>query len=125
MDARKSQTSLSRAGARPGLSILLLCVKSPGLYHGLWEVGFNLISAGKVLAFPLENDPQHSTERTSPVGMVREGFLKEGTSDFIQPELSLFLRVLAKASLRQRDCHEEKPEFRDLRGCRPFLLLHK
>lgn len=41
--------------------------------------------------------------------MVREGFLKEATADFIQPELSLFLRVLAKASLRQRDCQKGKP----------------
>lgn len=92
---------------------------------GLWEVGFNLIRAGKVLAFPFENEPQHSTERISPVGMIRESFLEEGTSAFIQPELSLLLRVLAKASLRPRDCQKEKPGFRALWGCRPFLLLHK
>lgn len=57
--------------------------------------------------------------------MLRAGFLEEGTRDFIQPELSQLLRVLAKASLRQRDCQKEKAGFRALRGCRPFLLLHK
>lgn len=41
--------------------------------------------------------------------MVREDSLEEGTSEFIQPELSLLLRVSAKASLRQRDCQEGKP----------------
>lgn len=30
-----------------------------------------------------------------------EGFLEEATADFMQPELSLRLKVLPKASLRQ------------------------
>lgn len=48
-------------------------------------------------------------ERTWPVGMVREGFLEEAIADFIQPVLSLLLKVLAKASLKQRDCQKGKP----------------
>lgn len=72
--------------------------------RGLWEVGFNSICVGEASASPLENDPQHS-----PVGMIREGFLEEGTGDFIQPELSLCLRVLAKASLKQMNFQKGNP----------------
>ena len=46
--------------------------------------------------------------------MVREGFLEE-TADFIYPELSLCLRVLAKASLSQMNCHKGEP--RNLECC--------
>lgn len=46
--------------------------------------------------------------------MIREDFLEEGTGDFIQPELSLLLKVLAKASLRQWDCQKGKPGLRTL-----------
>lgn len=48
--------------------------------------------------------------------MVREGFPEEVIADFIQPELSLLLRVLAKASLEQRTAKKGSPGLRALAG---------
>lgn len=57
--------------------------------------------------------------------MIREGFLEEGTADFIQPELSLCLRVLAKASLSLQITRKGTPGSRVSLGLRSFLFLLK